>query len=218
MQYRKKAIPLAWSRRILIREQRRMFDKFTRHFPPRPDLRVLDLGTNGSLDRPERYVFQHLYPYRANTVACGLEEPDAFKRCFPDVEYVRARRGEPLPFSDGEFDVVHCAAVVEHVGTRAVQRAFLAEIARVGKAAYVTTPNRWFPVELHTVLPLVHYLPPSIHRPIMRRLGFDFFSQEANLNLLDRSALLELVPAGRPVEVHEHRFLGLCSNLLLVMR
>jgi hypothetical protein len=24
---------------------------------------------------------------------------------------------------------------------------------------FVTTPNRWFPVELHTRLPLVHWLP-----------------------------------------------------------
>jgi hypothetical protein len=218
VQYRKKAIPLSWSRRVLVREQRKMFEAFTRHFAPRPGLRVLDLGTNASLERPELYTFQQLYPYRGSTVACGLEPGDEFKRCFPDVEYVRARRGEALPFRDGEFDVVHCAAVIEHVGSRAAQRAFLREIARIGKAAFVTTPNRWFPIELHTVLPLVHYLPAQVHRPILRRLGFDFFAQEVNLNLLDRSALRSLVPVGRSVDIHEHRFFGLCSNLMLVMR
>ena len=26
---------------------------------------------------------------------------------------------------------------------------------------FLTTPNRWFPIELHTRLPLVHWLPRS---------------------------------------------------------
>ena len=30
---------------------------------------------------------------------------------------------------------------------------------------FITTPNRWFPVELHTCLPLVHWLPDAVsHR------------------------------------------------------
>jgi hypothetical protein len=36
----------------------------------------------------------------------------------------------------------------------------------------VTTPNRWHPIDLHTALPLLHWLPPSIYRPIYGMLGF----------------------------------------------
>jgi hypothetical protein len=33
---------------------------------------------------------------------------------------------------------------------------------RVARRAFVTTPNRWFPLEVHTRLPLVHWLPDRV--------------------------------------------------------
>ena len=35
------------------------------------------------------------------------------------------------------------------------------EAVRVGRRVFLTTPNRWFPVEVHTRLPLVHWLPSA---------------------------------------------------------
>jgi SAM-dependent methyltransferase len=159
--YGKKAIPLRLVRRIARPQQRRLYEAFANAFPPRPDRAVLDLGVNGSLERCEQYFFEHHYPYQSRVTGCGLESGDHFRRCFPEATYVQTRRGESLPFEDGAFDVVFCNAVIEHVGSRAVQAAFMREILRVGRAAFVTTPNRWYPVELHTVLPLVHWLPTS---------------------------------------------------------
>ena len=70
-----------------------------------------------------------------------------------------------MPFADGEFDIVFSNAVIEHVGGREQQRRFVEESLRVAQRAFVTTPNRWFPVEVHTRLPLVHWLPdPVAHR------------------------------------------------------
>jgi hypothetical protein len=55
--------------------------------------------------------------------------------------------------------------VIEHVGGEERQRAFVAEALRVAHRVFITTPNRWFPVELHTRLPLVHWLPEgAAHR------------------------------------------------------
>ncbi len=64
-----------------------------------------------------------------------------------------------MPFADGEFDIGVSNAVVEHVGGADDQRAFIHELCRVSKRVFVTTPNRWFPIEVHTRLPLVHWLP-----------------------------------------------------------
>jgi SAM-dependent methyltransferase len=70
-----------------------------------------------------------------------------------------------LPFEDGAFDVVFSNAVVEHVGGPEAQRRFVEEALRVGSRVFLTTPNRWFPIEVHTLLPLVHWLPePLAHR------------------------------------------------------
>ena len=67
-----------------------------------------------------------------------------------------------LPFPDGAFDVVHSNAVIEHVGGRERQEAFVREALRVGRRVFLTTPNRWFPIEVHTRLPLVHWLPDPL--------------------------------------------------------
>jgi hypothetical protein len=42
------------------------------------------------------------------------------------------------------------------------QQAFVREALRVGRRVFLTTPNRWFPIELHTRLPLVHWLPKPL--------------------------------------------------------
>ena len=60
---------------------------------------------------------------------------------------------------------MHSNAVIEHVGARERQEAFVREALRVGRRVFVTTPNRWFPVEVHTRLPLVHWLPEQLAGP-----------------------------------------------------
>ena len=68
--------------------------------------------------------------------------------------------GRELPFDDAAFDIGFSNAVVEHVaGGREGQRRFVHELCRVARRVFVTTPNRWFPLEVHTLLPLVHWLP-----------------------------------------------------------
>ncbi len=216
--YRKKAIPPWLVSALMAGPRRRIYERFAAAFPPEREQRVLDLGVNASSDRPEGYYFERHYPHLDRVVACGLESPEGISVAYPQVQYVQnTREAERLPFEDEEFDVVFCNAVIEHVGTRDAQRRFLGEILRVGKRAFVTTPNRWYPVETHTVVPLLHYLPANVYRPLYRRIGFDFFSHEENLNLLDRRALHELLPSGdeRPVRIDTLTFLGLPSNLLL---
>ncbi|MGE3841791.1 MAG: methyltransferase domain-containing protein [Vicinamibacterales bacterium] len=218
--YWKKALPRSLVIKMLRREQKRLYDRFAATFPPCQDWRVLDVGTNGSMTEARDYFLHYHYPYPERITAAGLEPPDTFRRVFPGCEYVQVRRGQPLPFADQSFDLVFSNAVIEHVGSRTDQQAFVLELARVGKRAFMTTPNRWHPIEFHTATPLIHYLPTPAYRRIYRALGFDFFSREENLNLLDDSTLRSLLPAsvrGR-TEIAAHRFLGIRSHLLLTLR
>jgi hypothetical protein len=77
--------------------------------------------------------------------------------------------GRMLPFRDGAFDVVFSNSVIEHVGDAAHQRQFAAETMRVGRAYWVQTPNRWFPVEQHLLTPIVHWLPKGLQRVVVER-------------------------------------------------
>jgi len=71
-----------------------------------------------------------------------------------------------LPWADGAFGLVLAVGVVEHLPVRN-RRVQVDEYYRVlapgGHIAILDTPNRWFPLETHSVgLPLVQWLPPRL--------------------------------------------------------
>jgi SAM-dependent methyltransferase len=71
-----------------------------------------------------------------------------------------------LPWADGAFDLVLAIGVVEHLPGR-LRRAQVDEYYRVlapgGFIAILDTPNRFFPLETHSVgLPLVQWLPSPL--------------------------------------------------------
>jgi len=111
-----------------------------------------------------------MYPWPERITGVGHTELDVFAAAFPKVAAVRAD-GRSLPFEDGSFDIGFSNAVVEHVaGGREGQRQFVHELCRVAKRVFVTTPNRWFPIEVHTLRPFVHWLPSG---PRERLVPFD---------------------------------------------
>jgi ubiquinone/menaquinone biosynthesis C-methylase UbiE len=132
--------------------------------------------------------------------------------------------GLSLPFEDNAFDAVHSSAVIEHVGSFQNQVQLIKECTRVArKAVFITTPNRWFPVEFHTVLPLVHWLPKRSFRSLMRLSGRSFFADERNLNLmtpaeLRRAATAALTNCNVEFQVETQALAGWPSNLLLIVR
>jgi hypothetical protein len=88
--------------------------------------------------------------------------------------------GCALPFRDDSFDYVFSNAVIEHVGGPERARRMLAESVRVArKGAIHTTPNRWFPVEVHTQLPLLHWLPRRWQHAAFARAGRPYWNTTA---------------------------------------
>jgi hypothetical protein len=79
--------------------------------------------------------------------------------------------GTSLPFADQSFDLVFSNSVIEHVGSRAEQARFAAEIMRVGKQYWVQTPNRYYPIEQHLWTPFVHWLPRSLQAAVLKRIS-----------------------------------------------
>ena len=118
--------------------------------------------------------FEALYPWPEQITGVGHTDLDRFAAAFPAVTVVKAD-GRDLPFADGTFDIGFSNAVVEHVaGGREGQRKFVSELCRVSKHVFVTTPNRLFPLDPHSLLPIVHWLPPGPRRDrILRARGFD---------------------------------------------
>ena len=52
------------------------------------------------------------------------------------------------------------------------------------KIFFITTPNKYYPIDFHSKLPLVNMLPNNIFRKILKFFNFEYLSKEENLNLL----------------------------------
>jgi hypothetical protein len=82
-------------------------------------------------------------------------------------------------------DLVISNATIEHVGKLNNQKKMLINIGKLTKKIFfLSTPYRFFPIEVHTKIPLLHFLPKNIFRKILKKLKLNFYSKEANLNLL----------------------------------
>lgn len=84
-----------------------------------------------------------------------------------------------LPFADRSFDYVVSNAVLEHVGGPDGAQRMISESRRVARIGYLhTTPNRWFPIEPHVMLPLIHWLPETARQRVFAVLGFPTYTRE----------------------------------------
>ena len=171
----------------------------------RPDASttVLDVGVDevslgesgGESGCTTHNVLEEGYPWPGRLTALGLHDGARFQARYPRIAYVQGD-GCALPFDDGAFDVVHSNAVLEHVGRRERQETFVREALRVGKRVFVTTPNRRFPVEVHTGLPLVHWLPEPLAGRVYDVTGMPWAREN---HLLGPTELRSLFPG--PVRI-----------------
>ncbi len=151
---------------VSLRSRRRKLRLFLDELRPTPQTTVLDVGADevgfgedgGQSGCTTHNFFEEMYPWPERITALGLHDGTGFRRHYPAIPYVQGDACS-LPFADGSFEIVFSNAVIEHVGDEERQRRFVAEALRVGRRVFVTTPNRWFPIEVHTRLPLVHWLP-----------------------------------------------------------
>ena len=183
---------------------------------PEPNDTILDVGVTDAAFLSANYL-ERAYPHRDRITALGVESLAKFAAAFPTVHVVQGD-GRALPFSDGAFDIVYSNAVIEHVGSREDQMRFLAEMVRAARrCVFLATPNRWFPVDTHTMLPLVHWANPTLRNWMYRKLGRQYWASEDNLNLLsghELRALAHRLPVSTYSVLSQH-LLGMPSVLIL---
>jgi SAM-dependent methyltransferase len=183
---------------ISLRSRRRKLALLHELLQPGPGTTVLDVGVDevslgergGESGCTTHNVLEERYPWPERITALGLHDGSRFRERYPQIAYVQGDACA-LPFADDSFDIVYSNAVIEHVGPRVRQEAFVREALRVGRHVFVTTPNRWFPIEVHTRLPLVHWLPDPLSHRVYDALGKGFAK---DLRLLSPRTLEALFP------------------------
>ena len=143
---------------LSIRFRRRRMARFAREFSLTAETTILDVG-----GAPETWDLLDIRPR-----VTLLNTPRTREELAAAKSWV-AGDGRMLPFLDRSFDIVFSNSVIEHVGDAESQRRFAAEVIRVGRAFWVQTPNRRFPVEQHLLTPLIHWLPKPLQRTIVPR-------------------------------------------------
>lgn len=182
-----------------------------------PETRILDLGS-GDGSNFARVVagldFTPANVYAADVRLAAVERAHERHGYTPVVLEESGR----LPFPDAYFDIVYCSSVIEHVTlpksevwairsgavfnrhAAAHQQAFAAELRRVAQAYFVQTPNRLFPIESHTWLPFMGYLPRRWLIPALRVTNKVWIKHTApDWRLLDRTEVAALFPDARIV-------------------
>ena len=209
--------------RIATLQRRKMFDLFLKETQISETDTVLDIGVTSDQSYSSSNYLEAWLKNKSRITAAGIDDASFLEKLYPGLKFVYAN-GLDLPFEDKCFDYVHSSAVLEHVGSFYNQSIFIKECLRVArKAIFITTPDRCFPIELHTVLPFVHWLPKPLFRKIMLKTGRDFFADENNLNLMTYNELFEAAYETTNeinvfTQIKRIRLILLSSNLILICK
>lgn len=213
--------------RLTTALKRKRVERFVQACGLGPHDTVLDLGSeDGS-------YLATCYPYPQQIVLADVEEAPMREgvRRYGLKGYEVIPRDGALPFAARAFDAVWCNSVIEHVTlpraelaavhdeefrrrADAHQRAFAAEIARVGRAYFVQTPHRHFPIEAHSWLPFTQYLSQEQRWAVSRTLRRLWVKQwKADFLLYDAPRFCSHFPHAR---VETERVLGLPKALIAI--
>jgi Methyltransferase domain len=146
-----------------LRERRfRLFEQLVAPLPQ--PLRILDVGGTNT------YWEQRGWAGR-DDVSITLVNLEAEERRHENIHPTVGDATNLVDHADKTFDVAFSNSVIEHLYTFENQAAMAREMRRVADAYWVQTPNFWFPIEPHFLVPAWHWLPEDTRVKILQRRG-----------------------------------------------
>ncbi|MEO7648000.1 MAG: methyltransferase type 11, partial [Gemmatimonadaceae bacterium] len=122
---------------------------------------------------------------------------------------------------DAEFDVVFSNSVIEHLGNFAAQMRMANEVRRVGKRYFIQTPNLFFPLEPHFLVPGFQFFPLGLRAWMVSSFDVGWYRRIPDLHqaraevesvrLLSRTDLRRLFPEAR---IYKERFAGIVKSFV----
>ena len=216
----KKSFLYNYFKKITIKARNQFFEYFKEYTNYSNEKSIIDIGTTPSLDN-EQNIFLEKTKKNQNITCLSNQDCKILHKKFKNIKKIIVGDGRNTFLDDNSFDIVHSNATLEHVGNHNNQILYVKELIRISKEyVFLQTPNRYYPIDFHTILPFIHWLPKNFHRKILKILKLNFYSKEENLNLLSKNDLkiickeLEI----KKYKIIEHRLFFLTSNLMLIIK
>ena len=213
------------------RARRKRAELFRQAFRLDENTRILDLGSETGSNIHEVLQSTRARPENVHIADINPQLVEAGRARYGFVPVVVGESGA-LPFPDGYFDVVYCSSVIEHVTlpkervwkaysgrrfreeSRKRQKAFAEEIRRVGRQYFVQTPYRHFPLESHSWLPLLGWLPRWLLIPALHLSNAFWIKQTSpDWYLMNRMEMAELFPDAK---ILAEKCFGLTKSVMAV--
>lgn len=121
---------------------------------------------------------QYLSDHKVNITIVNLPGSASIEDHGP-FRFIEADACNLNQFDDKSFDIAHSNSVVEHVGDWERMVKFAEELKRVSKCYFVQTPNYWFPVEPHCMMPFFHWLPKPTRLWLVSHFQFGHWKKAA---------------------------------------
>jgi hypothetical protein len=211
--------------KVLNVQRRRLFDAFMEFKKSTPDGSILDIGgMPATMLEGSDFLQEWTDPNsRSAITSCRIgSQTGKIPAHANDAQTLRKVDIWNLPYADGEFDWVFCNETIERVGGFERQYELLKEMMRVSRRGiFVTTSNRWYPMEFYTARPLLHWLPDSWWRRILKLSGKGAWASESVLSLLDADGLKELtnlLPGKPKAEIGHIRLFGIKAHFFLQIK
>lgn len=200
----------------LLKARKKIFDSVVKHI--KKEDTILDIGTTPVKLKHENFFLNH-YEFKEKITCLSNQNLDKLKEVYPNLQTIMGD-GRDTKLPNNYFDVSISNATLEHVGSFTQQKNFVDEMCRISKKkAVIVTPNRYYPLDTHTMLPFLHWLPKKVHRKILKILNYEFLHLEKNLNLLSISDLIKICNLLNinSYEIHKIKYYGFTSNIILVI-
>jgi 2-polyprenyl-3-methyl-5-hydroxy-6-metoxy-1,4-benzoquinol methylase len=180
---------------------------------------IIDIGSTPSIDK-EQNIFLEKTNDNQNVTCLSNQDCRILQKKYKNIKNVIISDAKNTMLENDSFQIVHSNATIEHVGSFENQITFVKEMLRISKeSVFIQTPNRLYPIDFHTILPFIHWLPKKTHRKILKFLNMDFYSKEENLNLLTAKELKKIceILNIKKYKIFKYKLFFLTSNLILVI-
>jgi hypothetical protein len=143
-----------------------------------------------------------------------------FYVAWPNLEAVVGDATDLRRYANNQFEAVFSNSVLEHLGSYERQQRMAAEVQRVGRCYFVQTPNRYFPLEPHFLVPFFQFFPEWLQIELVQHFNLGWYPKRSDRNLaarlvrshrlLTEAEMRTLFPKGK---IYKETVLGMVKSL-----